>query len=356
MGYQVDYLQVGNGETSGDCIAIRFGDLHSGDPNKQYVMVIDGGFKETGEKLVRHITGTHRFNTDTVDLAVATHLDRDHIGGLITLIEGVTVKNLLMQRPWLHAVRGDDAEAEAADARKSYELAVELEAVATQHGVNIIEPFAGGEAQITSDAYMLIIGPDEAYYEELLKDFDHNEGAFAKALKVLSSPVKAVAETVANKIRETLDPNTETLDLVSKTTEPENNSSAIIYFNLYGRKLLFTGDAGVEALHRALDYGESKGLDFSDLDFLHVPHHGSKHNVDTAFLDRIGAERAYISATDDSKKHPSPRVTNALVRRSIKFFTTELQDIQHRFDAPRHQGYGPMEPGRFVTEFEEDNE
>jgi beta-lactamase superfamily II metal-dependent hydrolase len=352
MGYQVDFLQVGNGETSGDCIALRFGDLHSGDHMKQYVVVIDGGFKESGDNLVEHII--ERFGTGYVDLMISTHLDRDHIAGLTPVIEKLKVGKLLMHRPWLHPVRADgDTQKEMREARKSYDQASALEELATSNGIEIIEPFAGGELQFTTDAYMHILGPDEPYYEELLKEFDHNKSLLAKALEALNAPVQAVAE-VLRKIQETLDPSTETLDHVHKNTSPENSSSAIIYFNFYGHKMLFTGDAGVDALHRALDYGQGVGLDFSDLNLLDIPHHGSKHNTDTAFLDRIGAKTAFISATKDSKKHPSPRVTNALVRRGINYFTTEAGNILHHHDAPDRGDYHTITPGSLVSEFEDE--
>lgn len=352
MGYQVDFLKVGNGETSGDCIALRFGDLHSGSPIKQHVIVIDGGFSDSGEKLVEHIK--ERFGTTYVDIVISSHLDRDHIGGLTPVIETLGVGKLLMHRPWQHAVRGDgDTQKEMREARMSYSQAVDLEKLATSKGIEIIEPFAGSELQITSDAYMHILGPDVTYYEELLKEFDHNKSLASKALETLKVPASAVGELV-RKIQETLDPASETLDHVHKNTSAENNSSSIIYFNLYGHRMMFTGDAGVTALHRALDYGEGTGLDFSSLSFLDVPHHGSKHNVDAAFLDRIGVKTAFISATEDSKKHPSPRVTNALVRRGINFFTTEAGNILHHHDAPDRPDYNSLTPGILMPEFDDE--
>lgn len=49
-GYEIDFLPVGNGERSGDAIAIRYG---SQDNYK--IMVYDGGTKESGQALVDHI-------------------------------------------------------------------------------------------------------------------------------------------------------------------------------------------------------------------------------------------------------------------------------------------------------------
>ena len=47
MGFEVDFLPVGEGEKSGDAIAIRCGNLN-GSRNEQFVMVIDGGTLDSG--------------------------------------------------------------------------------------------------------------------------------------------------------------------------------------------------------------------------------------------------------------------------------------------------------------------
>ncbi len=64
MAYEIDFLPVGEGERSGDAIALRIGDLSARD--KQLVLVIDGGTKESGEELVKHIK--QYYQTDHVDL------------------------------------------------------------------------------------------------------------------------------------------------------------------------------------------------------------------------------------------------------------------------------------------------
>jgi hypothetical protein len=74
MGYEIDFLPVGDGSKSGDAIALRYGNLASGDPNQQMVIVIDGGYTDDGEALVELIK-TH-YNTDYVDVVVSTHPDQ----------------------------------------------------------------------------------------------------------------------------------------------------------------------------------------------------------------------------------------------------------------------------------------
>ncbi|MGI2014869.1 hypothetical protein [Shewanella oncorhynchi] len=59
MGYEVDFLGGGSESKSGYVIAIRFGNLH-GRRDEQTVVVIDGGFSDTGTELVEHICATNQ--------------------------------------------------------------------------------------------------------------------------------------------------------------------------------------------------------------------------------------------------------------------------------------------------------
>lgn len=54
MGYEVDILGIGDKSSSGDAIALRYGDLH-GEHSQQTVIVIDGGYMVNGQKLVNRI-------------------------------------------------------------------------------------------------------------------------------------------------------------------------------------------------------------------------------------------------------------------------------------------------------------
>ena len=169
MGYEIDFLAVGDKSSGGDAIALRWGDLH-GDRDRQTVAVIDGGYTENGEALVEHIK--IHYDTDTVDIVVSTHPDRDHITGLETVLEQLNVTTLLMHLPWNHSVTM--AKARQAGFRslsfsekleKSLQETSDLEAIAQRRGVTIIEPFTGVK---TRDGSFRIVGPSREYYEELL--------------------------------------------------------------------------------------------------------------------------------------------------------------------------------------------
>jgi len=84
MGFEVDFLAVGEGEKSGDAIVVRWGDL-AGQRAEQKVLIIDGGTLEAGKNLVNHVQ--NYYGTTYVDAVLCTHPDIDHACGLKVVLE-----------------------------------------------------------------------------------------------------------------------------------------------------------------------------------------------------------------------------------------------------------------------------
>src|SRR5262252_3385906 len=99
-GYEIDFLAVGEGASSGDAIALRYGNL-SGPRSEQTVVTIDGGNLESGDALVKHVLKHYR--TDTVDVALLTHPDNDHASGMREVVDKLKVRQLAMHLPWNHS-------------------------------------------------------------------------------------------------------------------------------------------------------------------------------------------------------------------------------------------------------------
>ena len=145
MAYEIDYIPAGEGEKSGDCVAIRFWDSQIG-LSSQKIIVIDGGFKDSGEQLVKHIKDWYK--KDFVDVVISTHPDADHASGLSVILENLNVGQLAMHRPWEHALqiknffKDGRITASGLEERleKSLQNASDLEALALKKGIQIVEP------------------------------------------------------------------------------------------------------------------------------------------------------------------------------------------------------------------------
>ncbi len=308
MAFEIDYIPVGEGERSGDAIAIRYGNFVN-EPKEQTVIVIDGGFKDSGAKLVEHIKTI--YGTDKINLVISTHPDMDHASGLSVVLEEMEVGGLLMHKPWDHAVdiknffksKSITTSSLKEKIEKSLQNVSDLEDLANKKGIKIYEPFEGMNLSDT----IHILGPSELYYESLLPHFRSTPEA--KTTLGVLNPLKNIAKDTVSWIEDHL--HIDILNDDEDTTSPENNTSTIILFTIDEKKILFTGDAGKTALLNAIEYAKNKGISLNDLWLLDVPHHGSKRNLSSRILNNIKAENAFVSASGNSPKHPAKKITNA---------------------------------------------
>lgn len=140
----------------------------------------------------------------------------------------------------------------------------------------------------------------------------------------------------------------ETLEDYGETSR-ENESSVILYGNLGHGGILFTGDAGKEALNKAYQYAQEKRLNIAaNLSFIQIPHHGSKRNVEPTILDNIVGKFptngrstvAYVSCGKNNKKHPAQVVVNAFIRRGCRVVATQGSTKQYyRGNVPAREGW-----------------
>jgi len=361
MGYEVDFIGIGQESQCGDAITIRFGDMY-GSRDNQTVVVIDGGFKDDGQRIVDHIKSN--YNTDVIDLVINTHPDQDHINGLETVINELNVKELWMHLPWEHNQGladkfhdgritdnsiGEKLKETLNKAHALYELALSKD-------IKVQEPFTG---LVDLSGNLKILGPSVGYYESLVPDFDGMpetksasaivEGVFNKALKSIK---KIFAKWGEDHIYD------------DGKTSAKNNSSAITQIIIDDKRLVFTGDSGIEALEYAADQLDSC-VDPADIKFIQIPHHGSRRNIGPSVLNRLiglpvdeGEVRAITAIASTAKqsdpKHPRKAVLNAFSHRGVNVLATRGNDIRHHHNAPVREGWSALESEPYHRDYEEE--
>lgn len=412
FGYEIDFLPVGNGERSGDAIAVRYGSSATG----YVVMVVDGGTNESGEAIVELVRRHYR--TNHVNYVVNTHPDADHASGLAVVLNSLSVGQLWMHQPWLHSsemlhlFRSGRLTSSglARRTREALGAAWDLAKVAKRHNVQVREPFQG--AQIGA---FRVLSPEREWYKTLvsqfrdtpqpqpvvtselglgLKDFGNASGvaardvtgladldldrrtdrsAFGNGFGVVARGATGLADldlgrrtglnTFGNAFRVAARDATASIQWVAETmnvetlgydvtTSAENESSVVLYGELGERGVLLTGDAGVLALTCAADYAEGRGFHLRDLDLMQVPHHGSRNNVTPIILNRVMGSVACASAAKASSTHPRRVVTNAFIRRRATVYTTEGTAICFPWNMPGRVGYEPAESVPFYDRVE----
>lgn len=355
FGYELDFLPVGNGENSGDAIAIRYGISGS-----YKIMIVDGGTKESGKRLVEHVK--QYYESNDVDYVVNTHPDKDHASGLTEVLKNLNVRELWLHRPWLYVkdimnyvnnnprLKIDGRVTENSLNQKFqneyYKYAKELENIAIGKKITIKEPYQGCKI---GDFYVL--SPNiEWYLFDLIVNSEKTSDIkqFTTESMVLKI-ITTVFNVVENFGLETLKEN--------GITSNENESSVILYANFNNRGILLTGDSGNEALSRAYEFALKHNIDLSkNLQFIQIPHHGSRRNISPSVLNKIigniGQQKensitAFVSVGKEDTRHPRRVVTNAFIRRGCKVIETKGSTKHHYRNMPDRQGWIIAEPTKF---------
>jgi len=368
MLYEVDFHPVGDGESSGDAICLRF----SGDEGNTWTVgVIDGGTEDSGEAICSHIK--KYYGTETVDFMVCTHPDQDHASGLSVVLEKMDVTKVLMHCPWDYVDHFYDSVTDGRVTKQSLiqrlkdgnPYAYKIYEVAKEKGIPIYHPFSGNDDH--GIPALNIAGPSGDFYLDQVVNFrsitEITEDA--EASKSLFRGMMEAARKAVNWISETWD-DEKLVDPEDDATSSENNSSVILFFDFDGKKHLFTSDAGVPALEEAADQIEISGFSLQDFSFIQAPHHGSKRNVGPTILDRlIGYQKpkgsnpsfiAFISASKGGEpKHPNKRVANAFARRGAKVIATQGSCKCHHSNGTPDRGWSKADPLPFYDEVEDDD-
>jgi beta-lactamase superfamily II metal-dependent hydrolase len=337
MDYEIKFLPVGDNSKSGDAILLRFGKLNN--KSEQCVIVIDGGTAETGKEIVEKIKKT--FSTNSVDLVISTHPDADHSSGLNHVLENLNVYKLWIHRPWEYSsqIRELFNNGKITSSglneyiKNSLESVCDLVDLAKRKGIKIEEPFS--DTTNVFEGCIEVVGPSSHYYKSLLPGFRSTPG---DPQLPTYFKTKSLFEKGIDALENALSPIT-LKDPEVDATSAENNSSVVTLVKLNEELFLFTGDAGVPSLTQAIDVIEKKGHDLKKLSLIQVPHHGSKRNLGPTLLDRIIEPvffedkkvkiKAIISAAKNgSPKHPSLRVTNALIKKGCEVHVTQGEGLR----------------------------
>ena len=353
--FEVDFLAVET-KKSGDAICARY-EL----AGNTFIHVVDGGYQDTGKKLVEHIKAYYG-NPTFIDHVVLTHPDGDHAAGLASVLESFDIGTLWMHRPWTHAAELIDrfetynsVDALRRRLKQAYPNVANLEAIAEERGITIGEPFQG-----TQIGAFTVMAPTYHRYLDLIVNSEKTPEAVeeSKALGLLQSLLVKAANFVKGVWgHEIFSPN---------ETSAENEMSVVQFAMLCQEKILLTGDVGREGLMEAAEYAPTIGLALPSIDRFQVPHHGSRRNVSTETLDAWLGERlaskpaegqetftALISSAKEDEDHPRKSVVRAMIHRGAKVVCTEGQNIRTQKNAPNRDGWGPVTPRAYPEDQEE---
>jgi beta-lactamase superfamily II metal-dependent hydrolase len=350
--FEIDFLSVGAGNA--DAICVRHGDEQTG----YYLHVIDGGYSDTGQKMISHIE-THYGRHYFIHNMVLSHADNDHAAGLIEVMKRFEVKNLYMNMPWLYVAEVIEhfhgnytMEGLAQEIRAKHQCLVELERLARQKGTPIWPVFQG-----TVIGPFTVLAPSRQRYVDLIPDLEKTPDSYR--VDDVQGPTDNFFGQLLRKAAEWFD---ETWDIETLSNNPDptsasNETSVVQLGTLDNISVLLTGDAGPVSLNEAADYALTMGR-LAPPKIVQVPHHGSRRNVTPAVLDRwLGPMMAhgavygtaYCSVGSTQKDYPRGQVQNAFERRGYPVHVTRGISKCHFAGCARRSGWSPSSPEPFAT-------
>jgi beta-lactamase superfamily II metal-dependent hydrolase len=293
---RVEALPAGDG----DCLWVEWRDAGG----TRHRMLIDGGHGQPArlpgglaERLARQPEDQRTF-----DLVVCTHIDADHIGGLLALLTGPPA-GFAVADLWFNGRRhlGDVLGPAQGD---------QLSALITQRsvpwnrafgGTAVVVPAAGGLPVITLPGLRItLLSPARAQLVRLAQAWPQ---VLADAEKA-AEPVTPAPDVLS---RAEHDRDVELHLLRGRPYAPDRsaaNGSSIAFVaeDDEGSRLLLAGDAQAEVLVSALRRVTRGGS--QRIDLCKVPHHGSQHNVSRELLALLNCRDWLISTNGARHGHP----------------------------------------------------
>lgn len=337
MSYEIEMLSLGDA----DSFIIKYID----DLDREFIVLIDAGKVTQGPLILGHMR--KYYNINKIDLAISTHLDRDHIGGFEYI-----VKNIEISEFWIHDPREHFGEATITkiikNASKLSGLEPLTESIRQSKSLNELldtyteiikkEPVPD---MVHGSIPLYILGPSIEYYKKQLNKFKDLENLHEGVNK--NSSITKLTNSILN---------SEEIDRDNKTPA-SNNSSTIILFYVNEREHVFTGDAGVEALEEAFSHFErTHGKRLKNIFWLGVPHHGSIKNLTTKLIYELSPDVSFISAKGDNL-HPSKNIIDALENKgSLIYCTSHSGNIFLSFEKSEKEGFLLANP---ISNYNEDD-
>ena len=328
-------------------------------------VLVDGGMADAFIAHVQPFLGEMAAAGKQLDLVYVSHIDQDHIAGVLKLLDhtmvwrvhdfrkakGLSTKepmvprmpdvkaiwhnafsmvigetpsaaeDLLAQSSGLLALSSDDAWSNIAASHQelaysiSEAIRVSRRIAADQLSIPLNSAFAGRLILVREPAAVAmsvggmdirVVGPFAQDVENLKKEWN----AWLRQNKAMVASLRTKAKEDAAKIGQSSDSLASALDIYLKqlgdreaVTAP-NLASVMLLVEEEGKRLLLTGDGHARDIVAGLEHhGVLTAGQPLHLDVLKFQHHGSEHNVNRAFCERVFADH-YIFCGNGKHENP----------------------------------------------------
>jgi hypothetical protein len=307
----------------GDCLWIEYGN-----GTRKRRILIDGGPIGTFDALAAKI-GTLKAGANTFETIVLTHVDTDHVDGLVRLFahkrdEWKFETKDVWFNGWTHldtsVLGGKQGE---------YFSALIVDRVGEDHwnkafdGKAIVVPDTGDlpRVKLADNFVITVLSPTPTKLDKMRKAWERDIGDLFEP-----GDLEAAWEALATQKRylpddTLLGSNPEIDAQLAKQAKPDssaaNGASIAFLAEFGGMSALFLGDAHADAVIASIErLLAERGEERLVVDVVKIAHHGSKANVNDELLALIESSNYLISTSGAQFKHPDEEAIKRIIARS----------------------------------------
>lgn len=340
----------------GDCILLSIGN------KKQYNILIDGGLSKTYQKHIKSELYHIKKIKQKIDLVICTHMDNDHICGLIQVLkktdsdfieniwyngflqivnsrfysqklDGFTERdNKILDEIIFQGMIPDVEQKIGINEGMSLGVLIEEKRIplnSVVEGQAICSELVKNRYEIAQNIFITVLGPSQNNLMELeehwKKDMVSRNYMFrvsdkiklTEAFEYQIERIKSIYTNESFIVSENEDLTKYIGELAEMDESIVNRSSISFILEYDDRKCLFLGDAVIDKT--ILNNIENVvGFEYC-FSAIKLPHHGSRYNITHDFINRYSADEYYCLTNSAKYGHPDLEVLATILCKDTKF-------------------------------------
>ncbi len=335
----------------GDCLWIEWGKK-----SEVYRLLIDGGPGHTYHYLrerLLHLPKSERI----FELLVITHIDSDHIEGVIRLLQDAPALGVVFKRIWfngykelnyvedpigapLGAIHGEYLSLLIEEYKKTMNLPniLNLDLPNSYAGFNL-DKDQFPSITLSGDLNLTLMGPTDTELlklkdrwddELVLAEVEHGDEKSLRDKLLKNKRLKPLGDVLGDE--EIIEddeqyewPDDDGLDMADDVlggrsekfgsdTSAANASSIVLLADYEGHRVLLAGDAHPVVLETSIErWLELNEASKMALDVFKIPHHGSMNNITEELLKKLSCRNYLISTSGALFRHPHTKTIDLLL-------------------------------------------
>jgi beta-lactamase superfamily II metal-dependent hydrolase len=281
---------------NGDSILIKTYDKN----NNEVIILIDGGTPSTFEySLKKELKGILK-----IDLLVLTHIDNDHIGGLINLFKNSLINEIEIGEIWYNQPDVEFYEPKSEKVLISVPQAEDLKNLIREQKKDVIIK------EITTDNKTLKIKGLEFTILSPTKEIKNKlyEVWLKIRTKFNEKKYNSLISTSTTKCSKSLEELNEIDFKPEKSINSDiyNSSSIAFILKCFDVSILLLADSRAEIISESLISLGNSEMKPLEVDFVKISHHGSLNNTSQELLSLVKSNNYIISTNGGTSNHQHP--------------------------------------------------